>query len=187
MVEPWAAIISKFASDCAAGLIEGLVDRAQAARLREWDYKGKLNQLFDTFQQLELLFPQEDVLGLLESPKQFMLTMSYEHKGLENIIIVNALDLLYFWMYQPRARTVLAGYLREMSVEERKVFLLSQYVLLREREISQLFLDGLVGKNFARALAFYLDTSRQYLEDIQSLAARLETKVPPTVQAPEAA
>lgn len=183
LVEPWAVVISKFASDCVAGLIEGLADRAQAGRLRAWDYKGKLNQLFDTFQQLELLFPQEDVLALLESPKQFMLTMSYEHKGLENIIIVNALDLLYFWMYQPRARMVLEGCLREMSVEERKVFLLSQYVLLREREISQLFLDGLVGKNFARALAFYLDTSREYLEDIQSLAARLELSEPPPLEA----
>ncbi len=183
LVEPWAAVISKFASDCAAGVIEGFVDRAQAARLRTWDYKGKLNQLFDTFQQLELLFPQEDVLALLESPKQFMLTISYEHRGLENIIIVNALDLLYFWMYQPRARMVLEGCLREMSVEERKVFLLSQYVLLREREISQLFLDGLVGKNFARALAFYLDTSREYLEDIQSLAARLEVSEPPPLEA----
>lgn len=185
MVEPWAAVVSKFASDCAAGLIEGLVDRAQAARLRALDYKSKLNQLFDTFQQLELLFPQEDVLALLESPKQFMLTMSYEHRGLENIIIVNALDLQYFWMYQPRARMVLATHLQEMSVEERKVFLLSQYVLLREREISQLFLDGLVGKNFARALAFYLDTSREYLEDIQSLAAKLEMKMPATVHAPD--
>lgn len=182
MVEPWAAVISKFASDCVAGVIEGLVDRAQAVRLRLWDYKGKLNQLFDTFQQLELLFPQEDVLALLESPKQFMLTMSYEHKGLENIIIVNSLDLLYFWMYQPRAPMVLAGYLRDMSVEERKVFLLSQYVLLREREISQLFLDGLVGKNFARALSFYLDTSREYLEDIQSLAAKLDIAKPVAVE-----
>jgi hypothetical protein len=174
LVEPWAAVISKLASDCVAGLIEGLVDRAQALRLRTWDYRTKLSQLFDTFQRLELRFPQEDVLALLESPKQFMLTMSYEDKGLENIIIVNALDLLYFWMYQPRARTVLETQLAEMSREERRVFLLSQYVLLREREISQLFLDGLVGKNFARALAFYLDTSRQYLEDIQALAARLD-------------
>ena len=60
-------------------------------------------------------------------------------------------------------------------------------MLLREREISQLFLDGLVGKNFARALAFYLDTSRQYLEDIQSLAAKLEMKVPVAMHAPETA
>jgi len=174
LVEPWAAVISKLASDCVAGVIEGLVDRSQARRLRFWDYRAKINQLFDTFQQLELRFPQEDVLALLESPKQFMLTLSYENKGLENIIIVNALDLLYFWMYQPRARTVLEEYLQDMSIEERKVFLLSQYVLLHEREISQLFLDGLVGKNFGRALAFYLDTSRQYLEDIQALAARLD-------------
>ncbi|OIO04570.1 MAG: hypothetical protein AUJ49_02605 [Desulfovibrionaceae bacterium CG1_02_65_16] len=188
LVEPWAAVISKLASDTAAGVIEGLVDRAQATRLRLWDYNTKLAQLFDTFQKLELRFPQEDVLALLESPEQFMLTLSYENKGLENIIIVNSLDLLYFWMYQPRARTVLARLLREMSVEERKVFLLSQYVLLREREISQLFLDGLVGKNFARALAFYLDTSREYLEDLQALAARLEvareTDPPPPASPP---
>ncbi len=172
-VEPWAAVISKLASDCVAGLIEGVADRELFIRLRAWDYRGKLNQIFDTFQQLELLFPQEDALALLESPKQFMLTMSYEHKGLENIIIVNALDLLYFWMYQPRARGVMAGFLREMGPEERRVFLLSQYVLMREREISQLFLDGLVGRNFARALSFYLDMHRGYLDDIQGLAARL--------------
>jgi len=173
LVAPWTVVISKLASDCVAGLIEGWADAAQFTRMRQWDYRSKLNQLYDTFQQLELLFPQEDVLALLESPKQFMLTLTYEHRGLENIIIVNALDLLYFWMYQPRARGVLEDYLREMSVEERKVFLLSQYVLLREREISQLFLDGLVGKNFSRALAFYLDRSREYLDDIQALAGRL--------------
>jgi len=173
LVEPWTVVISKMASDCVAGLIEGLADRDLFIRMRAWDYQGKLNQLFDTFQQLELLFPQEDTLALLESPKQFMLTMSYEHKGLESIIIVNALDLLYFWMYQPRARRVLAGYLRDMGPEERRVFLLSQYVLLREREISQVFLDGLVGKNFARALSFYLDRHREYLEDIQELAGEL--------------
>jgi len=172
-VAPWAAVISKLASDCVAGVIEGLADRDLFIRLRSWDYRGKLNQLFDSFQQLELLFPQEDALALLESPKQFMQTMSYEHKGLESIIIVNALDLLYFWMYQPRARGVMAGFLREMGPEERRVFLLSQYVLLREREISQVFLDGLVGRNFGKALSFYLDMHREYLDDIQDLAARL--------------
>jgi hypothetical protein len=137
-VGPWAAVISKLASDCVAGLIEGLADRDQFIRMRAWDYRGKLNQLFDTFQQLELRFPQEDVLALLESPKQFMLTMSYEHKGLESIIIVNALDLLYFWMYQPRARGVMEGFLRDMGPEE-AASPCSQYVALREREISQVF------------------------------------------------
>ncbi len=180
-VEPWAAVISKLASDCVAGLIEGLADRAQFRRMRLWDYKSKLHQVFDTFEQLELLFPQEDVLALLEQPKQFMLTLSYEHRGLENITIVNALDLQYFWMYQPRAREVFATFLRDMSPEERRVLLMSQYVLLREREISQLFLDGLVGKNFSRALAFYLERHREYLEDVQDLAFRL---APPEDQGP---
>ena len=57
-----------------------------------------------------------------------------------------------------------------MSQEERRVFLLSQYVLLREKEISRLFIDGLVGKKFARALSFYLSHARRYLDDIQGLA-----------------
>ena len=50
------------------------------------------------------------------------------------------------------------------------MFLLSQMVLQREREISQMFLDGLVGRNFAKALAFYLDRYQHYLEDLQELA-----------------
>ena len=72
------------------------------------------------------------------------------------VLIVDALDLFYFWMYQPRAPTVLRAMMREMSTEERQIVVRSQYVLRRKREVSQLFVDGLVGKNFAPALALYL-------------------------------
>ncbi len=94
---------------------------------------------------------------------------------------------MYFWMYQPRARHVLQRLLRGMNTDERKVFLLSQYVLQREREIAQLFLDGLVGRNFSRALAFYLDNWRDYLDDLQRMALRfapmsLDTSGQPKIQ-----
>jgi len=59
-----------------------------------------------------------------------------------------------------------------MTRDERKVILLSQYVLFREKQISRLLLDGLVGENFSRALSFYLDHWRIYLEELEYLADR---------------
>jgi hypothetical protein len=172
VLQNWAAIISKLASDVVAGFIEGLADRAVNFRMRLLDYEAKLKQVFDEYARLELQHPQKRVLHLLESPNHFVCAVSREEENLNHAVFVNALDLMYFWMYQPRARHILQRLLRGMNTEERKVFLLSQYVLQREREISQLFLDGLVGRNFSRALAFYLDHWRDYLDDLQRMALR---------------
>ncbi|MBU4370992.1 MAG: hypothetical protein KKD68_03755 [Proteobacteria bacterium] len=168
-LQKWAAIISKAASDCVAGVIEGLADRYENLRMRERDYTAKIGQLFDTYARLELLFPEKDVLEMLESPKQFIRTIGAGAQDLERIIIINALDLLYFWMYQPHARSVLAARIRTMSDEERQIFVRSQCILQREREISQLFLDGIIGRNFSRGLAFYLDRYREYLESLRRM------------------
>lgn len=172
ILQKWAAVISKAASDCVAGVIEGLADRYENLRLRERDYTAKLGQLFDTYARLELLFPEKDVLEMLESPKQFIRTIGAQAQDLERIIIINALDLLYFWMYQPHARSVLAARIRAMSYEERQIFVRSQCILQREREISQLFLEGIIGRNFSRGLAFYLDRYREYLESLRRLCSR---------------
>lgn len=173
ILQNWAAIISKLASDIVAGFIEGFADRAVNIRGRFADYETKMKQLFDIYARLELQHPEERVMQLLESPERFVSAASREEESKNLAVFVNALDLMYFWMYQPRARHVLQQLLRGMSTDERKVFILSQYVLQREREISQLFLDGLVGKNFSRALAFYLDHWRDYLDDLQRMALRL--------------
>ncbi len=173
VLQNWAAIISKLASDIVAGFIEGFADRAVNVRERFLDYKAKLKQLFDVYAKLELQHPAEQVLHLLESPERLACAVNREEESQNLAVFVNALDLMYFWMFQPRARHVLQHLLRQMSTEERKVFLLSQYVLQREREISQLFLDGLVGKNFSKALSFYLDRWRDYLDDLQRMALQL--------------
>jgi hypothetical protein len=170
VLQKWAAIISKAASDCVAGIIEGLADRYENIRLRARDYTTKFAQLFDTYARLELLFPEKAVLEMLESPKQFIRTLSAEAQDLDRIIIINALDLLYFWMYQPRARSVLAARFRAMSEEEKQIFVRSQCVLQRQKEISQLFLDGLIGRNFSRGLAFYLDRYEEYLVSLRRMA-----------------
>lgn len=186
VLQEWAAVISKLASDTVAAVIEGLADRQQNMRMREWDYAGKIEQIFKVYAKLEILFPRQDVLKMLESPQEFLSTIASEGRDYDKVVAVNALDLLYFWWYQPRSKAVLQRLLREMTQEERKVFLLSQYVLLQAREISQLFLDGLVGKDFSKALAFYLDYSRPYLEGLQELAHRHMPSSQPSAAAPPA-
>jgi len=169
VLQKWAAIISKAASDCVAGVIEGLADRYQNIRIRIRDYRSKLEQLFSTYTQMEILFPESDVLEMLESPGELIFTIQKEAGALEDIFIINALDLLYFWMYQPRAQSALKTIMKTMSDEERAIFIRSQSVLERNREISQLFLDGIVGRNFTRALAFYLGSSENYLKTLKRM------------------
>lgn len=169
ILQKWAAIISKLASDCVAGVIEGLGDRQTNVRIRLADYRSKLMSMFDAFARMDVLFPEENVLDLLESPKSFMETITYETKDLEKMLIVNALDLMYIWHYQPRSARALQMITRDMTQEEWLIFLRSQYVLKRHREISQMFVDGLVGKNFSKALAFYLDRSDDYLNKMEEM------------------
>jgi len=171
-LQKWAAVISKFASDCVAAVIEGLADRQTNIRARLVAYQAKISQLFSVFSRMELLFPEEDVLEMLQSPKMIMETLNYEARDQEKRIIVNALDLMYFWMYQPRAERALEIIVEEMTKEEWLIFYRSQLVLKRYREISQVFVDGLVGRNFSKALSFYLDRFEEYLNDLEKLGQR---------------
>ncbi len=59
-----------------------------------------------------------------------------------------------------------------MSEEEWLIFYRSQLILKRQKEISQVFVDGLVGKNFAKALSFYLDRSEEYLSDMEKIGGK---------------
>ena len=181
-LQHWAAIISKTASDCVAGVIEGAGDRVRNIRLRLEDYGLKIAQLFETYSKIEVLFPDEDVLGLLESPKDFVKRVKTEARDLEKGMIINALDLLYFWWRQPRAITAMRMVLAEMTDEERRIFVRSQMVLVREKEVSKLILDGLIGKPFSAPLTFYLRHTQAYLQKIKDLAGHgpHENMAPPS-------
>ena len=172
-LQDWAAVISKAASDCVAGVIEGLADRAQNLRVRAMDYYGKLSQLFSAYARLEVLFPEEDMAGILAKPKELLHHDRREAAQLGEVLIIHSLDLMYFWMYQPRAQSMFPSLLARLGPEERRIVLACQGVLSREREISQLFVDGLVGRRFSRALSFYLDTWRQYLDRCQAMISRM--------------
>ena len=169
ILQKWAAIISKAASDCVAGIIEGIGDRYQNMRMRWRDYGTKFSQLNFIYSLLEIRFPEYQVMELLEDPKRLEKIKSEEVSALQQILIINALDLLYFWMYQPRARLALRIKLKNISEDERRIFITFQNVLLLERDVTLLFADGLVGKNFSKALSFYLSNYRIYLESIKKL------------------
>ena len=139
--------------------------------MRRWDYSTKLRQVFETYTRLELLFPEDDALELLSRPKQFIRSLEAGKGKIETEIIINALDLMHFWLYQPCAQSVLADIVHDMSEEERVILARSQLVLVREKEVSQLFVNGLVGPDFARALAFYLDRHEEYLRATMRLCS----------------
>jgi hypothetical protein len=172
----WAAVISKAGSDVVAGFIEGSADRLANLEQRMRDYTAKLEQLFELHARLELLYPEEDALAMLASPKRLMRAVRADAAEIERGLILNALDLLYFWMYQPRARSMLRRILARMDPEARQIFVRSQAVLERQREISQLVVDGLVGKAFSRPLAFYLERSEGYLRALRRMAAAAERR-----------
>jgi hypothetical protein len=172
VLQKWAAVISKLASDCVAGFIEGLVDRYNNIRFRSMDYSAKIAQVFDTYASLETLFPEADVLQLLQEPNKFMQAVHERNPGVGKIVIINALDLLYIWMYQPRGTSTLAAIMKSMSPEERRILVASQLILKQEKEISQLFVDGILGKKFGRALSFYLDHAAEYLNSLEETLLR---------------
>ncbi|MFO8110889.1 MAG: hypothetical protein R6T92_00115 [Desulfosalsimonadaceae bacterium] len=182
VLQSGAAVISKFASDFVAGFIEGAVDRAGNIKNRMKDYRHRLEQFFGVYAKLEMQFPEKDVYGLLDRPGHWFELSGHPSRDLIRIMIINSLDLLYFWMYQPRARTAFRTILAEMPPDERCVIIRAQKILTMEREISQMFIDGIAGRNFSRPLAFYLAQSREYLDAIEKLNASFEDSIPCTRQ-----
>ncbi len=177
VLQSWAAVISKFSSDCVAGFIEGTVDRAKNIRMRMNDYRQKLEQFLDVYARLEMLFPEDDVYFLLDHPVEWFNAADETSKDLIKILIINSLDLLYFWMYQPRGRTAFRDMLRNMAPDERCVLIKAQGILRMEREISQMFIDGIAGRSFSKPLAFYLSSSSEYLKAVEKLNSEFEDSV----------
>ena len=185
---PSAAIVSKMASDTVAALIEGLADSKVNMRMRRRDYDGKLRRAFDCYTRLEMLFPREDALIKLARPGGLGERGGREARKLERALIIAALDFMYFWFYLPRAQEVCRQVIRGMSPADRRVFFRSQLVLLRERDICQLMVDGLVGHNFSKPLAFFLDRHGEYLRAMTQLCrnrVRKEGNAQPEAEAAE--
>ena len=184
VLQKWAAIISKAASDVVAGIIEGLADRHKNIQARLREYTIKFAQLFDIYAQLELIYPEVQTFKILDYSAHPEHRANAEARDLEKIIMIQALDLLYFWMYQPRSRTALRQFLGTLTEDERHIMVSSQFTLQRHREISQLFIDGILGNNFQRPLSFYLSRYEGYLEEVKRLI--FDAQATDSVEASEA-
>jgi hypothetical protein len=165
-----SAIVSKAASDTMAGIIEGIGDQNINLRMRDLDYSRKLAQLFSCLARLEVILPEEDILEMLPKDKEKQKLHGQEVYDLQDSVIIHSLDLMYFWMYQPRARTMLGRILKDMTFEEKDTFIRSQAILGRTKEISRMFMDGIMGQNFSKPLSFFLDRHEEYLRDIAQLS-----------------
>ncbi len=186
ILQKWAAIISKAASDFVAGFIEGTADRYKNIRMRLREYKNKFRELLDIYAQLELLYPDVESYKILGCTTDLNRRSNAEARDLEKIIMIHAMDMLYFWMYQPRSRVAFPQFMRTLSEDERYILVSSQFTLQRHREISQMFIDGILGNNFPRPLSFYLSRYEEYLEQIKHLVlsgesgeAYAESALPP--------
>jgi hypothetical protein len=168
-LQKWAAVISKTASDFMAGIIEGLVDRYANIRLRLRDYRQKFKAILDEYAELELLYPDLQAFKILKAGSAEKKMAKEQAAELEHVIMLHALDLLYFWMYQPRSQSAFVKFLAALSEDERHILVSSQFTLQRHREISQLFIDGIFGTNFPKPLSFYLSRYSEYLESIKLL------------------
>ncbi|MBI9082806.1 MAG: hypothetical protein JEZ11_04360 [Desulfobacterales bacterium] len=164
ILQKWAAVISKAASDLVAGFIEGGADRIHNIRTRQRDYEEVLGRLFDAYAQLELLHPETQALETFESPEPPGDRPDTDAADLEKVVTIAVLDLLYFWMYQPRSRSALRSVLAMLTEDERKILDNCHHLLRRQRDICQMFIDGIVGRNFSRPLAFFLERSGEYHE-----------------------
>ena len=164
-----AAVLSKLASDTVAAVIEGFADKAEFSRRRDWDYQDKLFRLFSAFSRLEMALPEKDMLDLLRKQWPQLDSEGEEVREMERTLTINSLDIMYFWFYQPRARSSLTRWVASMSRDEKEIFAACQGLLVRVRPISQLLMVGLVGNNFAQALGFYLSRYEAYVRDISRL------------------
>ncbi len=164
---PFTVFVVKLVSDFAVGVADGIFDRDRNLRLRMTDYRSRLKNALTLYSRLEAMFPEKNVLNMISNPTELLNTLEKRDPQLRLDLVINALDLMYFWFYQPRANYALLHHLRRFSKSEKLVLLRMQEVLRLEKLVSQLLLQGLVGENFSGPLSFYVANSQDYLHQIR--------------------
>lgn len=167
LLQNCAAIVSKCSSDLVAAVIEGFADRNSYLRMRQSDYDSKFTRLFANLARQELLFPHRDLGGMLREPGVYWKELYGKSPDVARQAVAHLLDMMYMWYYQPRAREVFWRKLCAAPPEERGIVLGMQSLLTLEREISTLILDGLLDREFASALAFYLQKNHSYVRELR--------------------
>ena len=172
IIQICAAVIAKCASDSVAAVIEGLADRNMHIRLRAWDYASKFHQIFNGIERNEQLFPYINIVQSLNKPRKLYKLLSEKNAVAARKTVIDMLDMMYFWYYQPRAQQVFIEYIQSLSQEERNIIFRMHAFLYLKREISTIFLQKLIGNDFSKALSFYLQNHKEYLSILAKIQVR---------------
>lgn len=168
VLQQWAAVISKFSSDCVGGVVEALADRSLYLRSRLGDFKRKQQDLFKLVADLELTAPDTELPKLLSANTLFERSKVRE-TTLIGRVYLNALDLMYFWMRQPRAPGVITRIISSATPEERKLYMAFQRQLRHEKEITAFLSAVFPAESLPRVLNFYQKAWKLYLAETASL------------------
>ena len=169
VIQQWAAVISKFASDCIGGVVEARADRMRFLAARLMDVRRKLDDFYELIARLELLTPDRELVSRLAREKPLLSRSGLKRSRLVWLFYANALDMMYIWMRQPQAVNAVRRVMATASDEEKRLFLESQKILCRKKAITRFLVDGGVGRNFRRALIFYLHGYRSYLRGLEAV------------------
>lgn len=162
-LQKWAAIISKAASDCVAGLIEGAGDRFRNIKLRLGEYSEIRSRLFDLCARIETLFPETDLISLLRDPQGLPARLRERDRIAWRELAVHSLDLLHIYWRKPRAQAALTMTLKSMREDERTLFIEAQLAALAQsEEMEKLIAEGLVAGRKSAPMRLYDGYAKSY-------------------------
>ncbi|MBB5142435.1 hypothetical protein [Desulfovibrio intestinalis] len=167
LLQNCAAIVSKCSSDVVAAVIEGFADRNHYLRMRQSDYDSKFAQIFKNLAKQELLFPHRNLTKMLQSPHEFWSQLGKKDALVARQALEHMLDMMYMWYFKPRARQAFWQRINAIPAEEKQGILALHSLLRLEHEITTQLLQGLLGKDFSRALTFYLQKHHEYLQELK--------------------
>lgn len=165
-----SAIVTKFASDTVACVIEGFADRAAYLDRRREEWRQVLRSFYTGFERLELALPDADGAVALASGE---LLQTLRERGRESVVrtlYAAALDMLYFWYCQPRSRQVLQEVAQDLSADQLRQLRAGLRLLEQEQTVCALLEEGLAGSPPERVLRFYRATHRDFLARLQQAA-----------------
>ena len=169
MLQKFASIISKLASDILGGIIEGLSTRKKNISLRKLDYRRKFYQMQRTCTHLEFLFPTVDIVKALKKPELVVERLKAENPRVLKSLVFDALDFFYFWLFQPHARTVLIPMLKKMHKRSRNLFLNYQNILSCRQIVTEILAKNADSINFKLVYRLYLEHISSYLNTVKHL------------------
>ena len=172
-----SAIVTKFASDTIALMIEATADRRNFYRLRRLDYYAKFDAFFACYVKLETLFPERNMLEVFAEPGEFRRLTQEKGARLREELFAHLMDLMYFWFYRNSSHQVFSTLVKRMNKTERNVLGAVHLAFARSNpEDAKYIIEKFLGSRSAKCLAFYEENFTPYIKAMERFFPALKTK-----------